>query len=466
MHLVAAFQGVADGHVLTVHLGTHALIAQVGVDAVGEIEHGGAFGEFVHLAFGGEHVDFVGVEVHLEVVHQAYGVGLLAFQDFADAGKHFVEAGFAADAFVLPVGGQPAFGDFIHAAGTDLDFDPAPLLPHHGDVQGFVAVRLRNGQPVLEPGRVGGVHVGDDGVHLPAGGFFLGQLGVEDDADGEEVVDILKGDFLLLQLVPDGADGLGPAFDVKLQVGGFFDALAHGLDEVADVGIPGCLGFIEFAGNFLVDAALEVFHGQVFELCLDGVQPHAVGQRREQVGGLPSDFLDGVFGVMLKHAHGVQPVGYHDEDHAAVLGEREQQVAEVFGLDGGVPVVEFVGSGQAFENGFHRGAEGLAGFIGRDVAAHHHVVEHRADHRSVAQAHLGADDRGRVQVADNGVGIVVGALQVALLDGFGQDASHGLNLLNRRMVAGQSAYGAVQAYHLHPFFLCKKGLRHGGLFCL
>jgi hypothetical protein len=42
---------------------------------------------------------------------------------------------------------------------------------------------------------------------------------VEDDADGEEVVDTLEATLLLLHLLPDGVDALGAPLHVELQSG-------------------------------------------------------------------------------------------------------------------------------------------------------------------------------------------------------------------------------------------------------
>ena len=65
-------------HRVAVDAGCHALVAQVGVHAVGEVDDGGAPRQAPDLALGREDVDGVGVEVDLDVIDEFQRVaGLL-----------------------------------------------------------------------------------------------------------------------------------------------------------------------------------------------------------------------------------------------------------------------------------------------------------------------------------------------------------------------------------------------------
>jgi hypothetical protein len=57
------------------------------------------------------------------------------------------------------------------------------------------------------------MHIRYDAVNLPADQSFLLNRHIYNNADGEEVIDFLKGDVLFLDLVPDGVNGLGTPHD-------------------------------------------------------------------------------------------------------------------------------------------------------------------------------------------------------------------------------------------------------------
>ena len=59
---------------LVVDIGRDAVVADLAVDVVGEVEHCGAFGQCDHLALRREDIDFVGKKVELEVVDKLDGV--------------------------------------------------------------------------------------------------------------------------------------------------------------------------------------------------------------------------------------------------------------------------------------------------------------------------------------------------------------------------------------------------------
>ena len=124
-------------------------------------------------------------------------------------------------------------------------------------MQGLIAVGLWNGNPITQSIGVGRVEICDHTVSAPRIAFLLLRLGVEHNADGENVVDVLKGDLLLLHLVPDAGNGFGPAFDGKFETflgECFFDGRSKGVDEAR----AHSLGFAQLLLNHSVFLRLTV----------------------------------------------------------------------------------------------------------------------------------------------------------------------------------------------------------------
>ena len=77
---------------------------------------------------------------------------------------------------------------------------------------------------------------------------------------------------------------------------------------------------------------IEHAEADVLELITDILHPHAPGERCVDVHGFLGD-ADPLVGIdMGKGAHIVQPVGELDQQHAHVLGHRQQELAQVLGL--------------------------------------------------------------------------------------------------------------------------------------
>ena len=80
-------------------------------------------------------------------------------------------------------------------------------------MQTLIPITLGDGDPVLESLGVGTIHIRDDGVDLPADLTLALGWDVHDDADREDIIDILEGE--LLQLVADRADALHASLHLK-----------------------------------------------------------------------------------------------------------------------------------------------------------------------------------------------------------------------------------------------------------
>ena len=116
------------------------------MDAVGEIEHRGAFLKAPRLALGGEDENVGGGELLVEVVEELDGVGVGVLDylaDFLEPVVHLEVGGLLVRLSVFlvePVGRHAPLCDGVHPLGTDLDLHPGASGRHHGEVQGLVAV--------------------------------------------------------------------------------------------------------------------------------------------------------------------------------------------------------------------------------------------------------------------------------------------------------------------------------------
>ena len=112
------------------------------------------------------------------------------------------------------MGCESLLGHLVHAVGAYLDLNPVSLLRHERDVQGLVAVGLGVVEPVAQPVGVALVDFRDGDVDVEAlVDLLLARTRGEDDAHGEDVVDLLERDVLVLHLVPDGVGGFYTLLD-------------------------------------------------------------------------------------------------------------------------------------------------------------------------------------------------------------------------------------------------------------
>ena len=322
-------------------------------------------------------------------------------------------------------------------------------------MQTLVAVRFRHRQPVAQSLGVALIHVGDDGKGLPAERHLLHAVGsrslvfgrLDDDADGEQVVDALELAFLLLHLLPDGVYALGAPLHVELQPG-LLQPLLDWRDELADVGVAAFLRGIQLFLYHVVGVVLHVFQRQVFQLALQLVESQLVGQRGIQVVGLLAHLQLGLLVFRVAYLpHQVHAVGYHNQNHAHVFGKREQQVPEVLALDDGVLLVKVLYAHQSVDDGRSLAAEGGVDFLERHHSAYHAVVEQDGQHPVALQSLFLNGQYGRLQTLMDGIqtenvalddvalqrlpGVAEHLLLVALLERSGQQHPQLLQQLER-----------------------------------
>ena len=141
---VAVAQARAQRHHLAVDARADALVADVGVDRVGEVHRRRVARQRLHLALRREDVDLLRVELDLQVLQELLRIAhlLLPLEQLAQPQEVLLVAvGADAPFLVLPVRGDPFLGDAVHLRGADLDLEREAALADDRGVQRLVAVR-------------------------------------------------------------------------------------------------------------------------------------------------------------------------------------------------------------------------------------------------------------------------------------------------------------------------------------
>ena len=176
--------------------------------------------------------------------------------------------------------------------------------------------------------------------------------------------------------------------------------------------------FLVFSPSSRVDDQLvrlrhQIAERELLQLAAQALHAHAAGQRRVDVERVLRDPRALVRRHELQRAHVVQAVGELDQQHAHVVGDREQQFAEILGLlrvPGGE--IELVELGQSVDEAADLRAEQLVDLVARDRRVLDRVVQHRRDDRGVVELELG-EDRGDFERMRE-IGIAGGALLLAV----------------------------------------------------
>src|SRR5690606_20884143 len=341
LHGLPVVQLAVEGNQTAVDAGPHRAVADLGVHRVGEVDGGGALRQGDDVPAGGEDEDFLHRQVEAERLQELAGVLrlLLPVDELPQPGHVGGSAlGFAAVVallLVLPVRGDAVFCAPVHGAGADLQFHRAAFRADHGGVQGLVHVELRHRDVVFEPPR----HRIPAGVNDAERRVAVADA-VHNDADTDQVVDLVEPDIAGDHLLVDRVVVLGPAahggFDFGFpQVGG------DDLNDLLQVDVAPGGAFRDQAGDLVEAFGVQGGEREVLQLPLDGVHAQAVGQRRVDFQGLPCFLLPLGLRQVAQGAHVVQAVAEFDDQDADVAGHRYDHLADGLGL-GGLAVLHLV----------------------------------------------------------------------------------------------------------------------------
>ena len=274
-------------------------------------------------------------------------------------------------------------------------------------------------------------------------------LGVDDDPDGDQVVDVVELLAPDHHLLVDRPEVLGPAGDV----GGdahVLEPLAHVDEHPLEILLP-----LRRPGrHHLLDlgVALRVQRGEgeVLELPAHLLHAEAVGQRRVDVEGLLGRAPLLPLGHHGQGAHVVQPVGQLDQEDPPVVGHGHEHLADGGRLLGLLGVeLEPVELGHAVDDPGHALAERLRDRLERQPGVLHRVVQQGGGHGLGVEPELGHDRRHGHRVRDVGL---AGAPELALVGGERRPPGlddHGGVLVEA--VPGELGQQGRQQVAQHPF---------------
>ena len=198
LDLVAVLQFGHQRHDAAVDLGADALVADIGVHGIGEVDRRGAARQRDQPALRREAEDLVLEQLELGVFEEVFGIVALG-QLLDGAAQPAIGVGvlgnlvagavrLAGAVLVDGVRGDAVFGDRVHLPGADLQLDALVGRADDGGVDRAVVVLLRRRDVVLEaaghhrPGRV-------DGAERAIAVLDR----VDDDAEPENVGELLEG---------------------------------------------------------------------------------------------------------------------------------------------------------------------------------------------------------------------------------------------------------------------------------
>jgi len=282
------------------------------------------------------------------------------------------------------------------------------------------------------------------------------RFGRHDHAEGEDIGELGKTDRFALQLAPDRIGMLLAAEHAGADAG----LLQLGRDLAADhrhrLALAGAQR-VQPAHDRVARYRIEVRERQLLQLDTDAVAADRAGERGVDLQRLTGDPL--TFGRTLDEMQGthvVQPVGELDQQHTDVLGDRQDEFAQVLGL----PLV-FGGQREtrklsdALDQLGDLLAEHPGDLVTGDLGVLDHVVQQRGDdgrgvHPVVGEDAGDFDRMGEIGVARGAHlravrahGVDVGAIQQRLVRGriIGLDPIGQLVLAQELARAGRSRPG-------------------------
>ena len=349
---VAVLERRLERHEAAVDARADAVVPDLGVDGIREVDGRAAHGQRDDRALRGEDVDLAAAHLEAQRVEElARVLGLaLPVEQLAQPGHVVLRGDLAGRAapppllgvLVLPVRGDAVLGAAVHRVRADLDLDRLALRADDRRVQRLVHVELRHRDVVLEPARdrvpprVQGAQRRVAVAHR-----------VDEDPHGDEVVDLLEVAAAHDHLLVDGVVVLGAARHDGLDLGGrevLGDLGAH----PGEVLLTGRRALGDETHDLVVDLRVERREREVLELPLDGVHAEAVRERGVDLEGLVGLALGRLGADVAPRAGVVQPVGELDDEDADVAGHRDDHLAHRLGL-GGLAVGHLVELGDAVD---------------------------------------------------------------------------------------------------------------------
>src|SRR5215831_177253 len=164
---------------------------------------------------------------------------------------------------IFPMRGDTVLRNTMHVFRPDLKFDVFTLRTYHCRMERLVEIRFWNCNIVLKPSR----HRAPERMDDSEEGVAI-HLRVRHDAQGGQIVDLLKCNRLLVHLLVDPVEVLRPAIDLPRQ-SVLSHGLVHELDDLLDILLSIFISFSDSHTEGFVHIRLQMLHAQIFQLILD-----------------------------------------------------------------------------------------------------------------------------------------------------------------------------------------------------
>ena len=302
---------------------------------IGEVDDVGVARQRDQLALRGKAEHLIVEQLHLGVFEKLLRIGALGQnidgmpQPGEGVGLALEQFSRRADAVLVEgVRGDAIFVDLVHLLGADLQFDALIARTDHGGVDRAIVVLLRRRDVVLEPSGHDRPVGMDDAERAVA---RLERL--RDDAEAVDVGQLLEADRFALHLHPDRERPLAAAHHPRgdAVLGEVRRQLRLDLADQIAVALGQRL---ESLRDHRMRIGIEHAERQILEFLAHFLHAHAAGERRIDVEGFLGDAAARGRQHEFEGAHVVQAVGELDQQHADILGDRQQQLAQVLRLFG------------------------------------------------------------------------------------------------------------------------------------
>ena len=256
-------------------------------------------------------------------------------------------------------------------------------------MQGLISIGLRVIEPVADTVRMTLVNLRQRHVDVEAlVDLLLAHLWNKDDAHGQNVVDLIEGDVLVLHLVPDGIRCLHPLAYLIVDAH-FLQGSLNGFLKLVERLMTGYTCLFQFPLNKGIFLWMFKLETEVLELRLNLIKSQSVGYGGIEVECLTSNLILLVGRLRVEGAHIVQTVGNLDENHADVLAHGEKQLLEVLGLGRSLLAENAAADlGESVDNLGNLRSEHIADILNGIVGIFHHIMKQGRADTGRAQSYL------------------------------------------------------------------------------
>mmetsp|Transcript_11000 Transcript_11000/g.24960 ORF Transcript_11000/g.24960 Transcript_11000/m.24960 type:complete len:340 (-) Transcript_11000:868-1887(-) len=313
-----------------IHLGSDTVVAELRVNAVGEVDDGRPLGQSIEVSLGRKDKDFLFKEVLLHAVEKLLRVIQLLhpLDELPQPREPASLLHSLALSLVHPVSSDSFLSDAMHLRGSDLNFDPLTSGPDDSRMQRAIHVGLRKRNVVLEPSRNRLPHAVDDAEGLVA----LAQVFCQD-PEGDQVLDF--ADMFqpaTSHLLVDRVEVLSSSSDHDIRQPLVDEALLQDIHHLVGVRLPLLLLRRHHGLELLIHLRLQVPQARILQLYLHPEDAEAVSKRSVQVQRLPRHLLLLLRRHELERPHVVGAIGELDEDHSDVSRHGDDHLAKVLCL--------------------------------------------------------------------------------------------------------------------------------------